>query len=211
MGFLQQLNPLRVTPSSSGCDGFSMNANSCDAGIRMLVIKLLFFISLLYTIVIFVIFIVNVTEKDLNDILFKKYAISLGVMQLIMLIIYMFLAKFNWLSQYGNKNALLSKLNSYSRINCGSIIERCTSAPAGLMSFALFIAYGGILISFGKEYNDVMNKEWQQSFGKSSITLGSIYIFFGLWILLMSLLYPVGNVLGGILPVIQSSTSSLSS
>jgi hypothetical protein len=118
-----------------------------------------------------------------------------------MFLIYCFQTKFNWLSQYGNKNSVLSKVNGLSPISCNAFDPRCTSAPAGLLSSPFFIAFGAILIWVGKDFSDNMPKEWQKSFGNATIITGAIYIFFGIWILSMSLAYPRGNIFGGMLPI----------
>ena len=206
MGFLRKLNPFIVTASSSGCDLFSNQTNTCDAWGRMLIIKLLFLISTIYTIVLSIV--VGISEGDRRDTpIVEKYLIPIWITQGIMIGIYLFLVTFNWVSQYGNQNSVLSKLNGLNpQITCGSINPRCTSAPAGILSSPFFIAFGGILIWIGKDYSDNMPKDWQKSFGKATIIIGAVYLFFGIWILSMSLAYPRGNIFGGMLPVFRSKS-----
>ena len=204
MGFLRKLNPF-IVEASGGCDGFANQTNTCDAWVRMLIIKLLFLISVIYSVALTIIVLISPKDSDQENIL-EKYLIPIWIMMMVMMIIYIFMTTFNWVSQYGNKNSLLSKLNVLSPINCGSYVERCTSAPAGILSSLLFIAFGGILTWFGKDYSDNMPNEWQKSFGTASIVTGAIYMFFGIWILSMSLAYPRGNTFGGILPVFPSKS-----
>ena len=206
MGFLRKLNPFIVEASNNGCDKFSNETNTCDAWGRMLIIKLLFLISTIYTIVLSIV--VGISEGDRRDTpIVEKYLIPIWITQGIMIGIYLFLVTFNWVSQYGNRNSVLSKLNDLNpQITCSAINPRCTSAPAGILSSPFFIAFGGILIWIGKDYSDNMPKDWQKSFGKATIIIGAVYLFFGIWILSMSLAYPRGNIFGGMLPVFRSKS-----
>ena len=206
MGFLRKLNPFIVTASTSGCIETFNISNPFDAWVRMLIIKLLFLISVIYSVVLTIIALISPKDSDQENIL-EKYLIPIWIMIGIMIIIYIFMTTFNWLSQYGNKNSLLGQLNALSQIKNDAFLDpKCTSAPAGILSSLLFIAFGGILTWFGKDYSDNMPKDWQKSFGTASIVTGAIYMFFGIWILSMSLAYPRGNILGGMLPVFPSKS-----